>query len=186
MKKVKNTINTAPKYSTSNTMNTQPTTSDSNCNIKVTENLNIVLGDKVKELQNILKMKKDQNTQLLNQLQNLSDKCNDLVSKRNKLLININQQKSQIYLLKNKNKAYRNYLSELTSKDSSELINNKNKDDIFISIAKLSENISGNITEINGILNENRDKLKLNQNDLLKNIPVDFLKNLSNKNGINK
>jgi hypothetical protein len=39
--------------------------------------------------------------------------------------VNINQQKSQIFLLKNKNKAYRNYLNELTAKDSSELEKNK-------------------------------------------------------------
>ncbi len=187
MKKVKNTINSnTQKNSTTNTMNPRPASTDSNCNINVKDKINIVLGDKIKELQNMLKMKKDQNIQLLNQLQSLSDKSNELVSKRNKLLININQQKSQIFVLKNKNKAYRNYLGELTSKDSSDISRNKKKDDIFNSIAKLSENISGNIIEINKILCDNRDKLKLDQNDLLKNIPVDFLTNLPNKNNANK
>jgi chromosome segregation ATPase len=187
MKKVKN-INSsnAPKNTMSGNLTSRQTSTDMNCNINVKDKINIVLGDKIKELQNTLKVKKDQNAQLLNQLQSLSDKSNELVSKRNKLLVNINQQKSQIFVLKNKNKAYRNYLSELTSKDSSSLSNNKKQDDVFNSIAKLSENISGNIIEINKILNENSDKLKLDKNDLLKNIPVDFLKNLPNKNNVIK
>ena len=191
MKKVKNinNSNTQKNAMSGNNLNARQTSTDLNCNnsnINVKDKINIVLGDKIKELQNTLKMKKDQNAQLLNQLQSLSDKSNELVSKRNKLLVNINQQKSQIFVLKNKNKAYRNYLSELTSKDSSSLSNDKKQDDVFNSIAKLSENISGNIIEINKILTENSDKLKLDKNDLLKNIPVDFLKNLPNKNNVIK
>ena len=182
MKKIKNPTNTAVK----NSISTRPTSNDQNTILNVKDKINVVLGDKVKELQNILKMKKEQNNQLLVQIQSLSDKSNELVSKRNKLLVSINQQKSQIFILKNKNKGYRNYLSELTSKDTSEISKNKKEDDIFNSIAKLSENISGNIMEINGILSENCDKLNLNKNELLRNIPVEFLRNLSKRNIINK
>ena len=179
MKKVKNPINNDVK-------NTNSSQNDLNPKINMTDKINIVLGDKVKELQNTLKMKKEQNNQLLLQIQNLIDKSNELVSKRNNLLTNINQQKSLIFIIKNKNKGYRNYLSELTSKDSSEFSKNKKDDDVFNSIAKLSENISGNIIEINSILSDNGDKLKLNNNELLKNIPVDFLKNLLKRNVVNK
>ena len=186
MKKARNSNNNVQKNSISNNTNPRSSINDQISVINIKDKINIVLGDKIKELQNILKMKKDQNNQLLNQLQSLSDKSNDLVIKRNKLLVNINQQKSQIFVIKNKNKAYRNYLSELTSKDSSEIAKNKNEENVFSSIAKLSENISMNINEINKILSENSDKLKINKNDLLKNIPVEFLKNLGNKNDINK
>ena len=186
MKKVKNYNNNVLKNSISNAVNPSSSINDQNSILNIKDKINIVLGDKIKDLQNILKMKKEQNNQLLNQLQSLSDKINELVIKRNKLLININQQKSQIFVIKNKNKAYRNYLSELTSKDSSEIVKNKNEENVFNSIAKLSENISMNVNEINKILSENSDKLKINQNDLLKNIPVEFLKNLGNKKNINK
>ena len=96
---------------------TQKASLPSSSNINVKDKINIVLGDKKSEAEDILKMKKDENNQLLAQLQSLNEKSIDLISKRNKLLSNINQQKSQIFLLKNKNKAYRNYLNELTSKD---------------------------------------------------------------------
>ena len=174
MKKMKNPSNNAVK----NSISSRQTINGQNSSKKNKDKINMVLGDKVKELQNILKKKKEQNNQILVQIQNLSDKSYELVSKRNKLLVNINQQKTQIFILKNKNKGYRNYLSDLTTKDSSEISNNKKEDDIFNSIAKLSENISGNIMEINEILGVNRDKLKINRNELLKNIPVEFLKNL--------
>ena len=186
MKKVKNSNNNVFKNSVPNTINTRSSINDQNSVINIKDKISVVLGDKIKELQNILKLKKDQNNELLNQLQSLSDKSNELIFKRNKLLININQQKSQIFVMKNKNKAYRNYLSELTSKDSSEIAKNKRDDNVFNSISKLSDNISMNINEINTILSENADKLKINENDLLKNIPVEFLKNLGNKNDKNK
>ena len=186
MKKVKNSNINAPKKSIPNAAKTRTSMNDHNSAVNIKDKINIVLGEKIKELQSILKLKKDQNNQILNQLQSLSDKSNELVLKRNKLLININQQKSHIFVIKNKNKAYRNYLSDLTSKDSSEIEKNKNEENMFIIIAKLSENISMNINEINKILRENADKLKINQNDLLKIIPVEFLKNLGNKNDINK
>ena len=147
-------------------------------NINVKDKFSIVLGEKKNEAENILKMKKDENNQLSSQLQILNEKSAELIAKRNKLLASINQQKSQIFLLKNKNKAYRNYLNELTSKDSSELEKNKKSEEDLNSISKLSQNISNNICQINDILSVNRDKMKIGQDDLLKNIPVDFLKNL--------
>ena len=116
MKKIKNV---------SNGYGTQKASLPSNSNINVKDKINTVLGDKKSEAEDILKMKKDENNQLLAQLQSLNEKSIDLISKRNKLLSNINQQKSQIFLLKNKNKAYRNYLNELTSKDTNELEKNK-------------------------------------------------------------
>ena len=183
---MKNTQNNGQKNMTASSTNNRPLTNEQNSSINVKDKINVVLGDKIKELQNLLKIKKEQNIQLFNQYQSLSDKINELVSKRNKMLIGINQQKSQIFVLKNKNKAYRNYLNELSSRVSSEAVKNRKEENVFNSIAKLSENISGNITEINSILSNNSDKLKINQNDLLKNIPVEFLKNLGNKNDINK
>lgn len=184
MKKKNSITNNAQKSLVPSLNNGQPTTNEQIPQINMKDKMNVVLGDKIKELQNILKTKKDQNNQLLNQIQNLSEKTNELISKRNKYLVNINQQKSRIFVIKNKNRAYRNYLSELTSKDSSEIAKNKKEDDVFNSIAQLSENISININEINRILSQNSDKLKLNQNDLLQIIPVDFLKNLGKKNDI--
>ena len=181
---MKNTQNNGQKNMTASSTNNRPLTNEQNSSINVKDKINVVLGDKIKELQNLLKIKKEQNIQLFNQFQSLSDKINELVSKRNKMLIGINQQKSQIFVLKNKNKAYRNYLNELSSRVSSEAVKNRKEENVFNSIAKLSENISGNITEINSILSNNSDKLKINQNDLLKNIPVDFLKNLGNNNAI--
>ena len=181
---MKNTQNNGQKNMTASSTNNRPLTNEQNSSINVKDKINVVLGDKIKELQNLLKTKKEQNNQLFNQFQSLSDKTNELVSKRNKMLIGINQQKSQIFVLKNKNKAYRNYLNELSSRVSSEAVKNRKEENVFNSIAKLSENISGNITEINSILSNNSDKLKINQNDLLKNIPVDFLKNLGNNNAI--
>ena len=181
---MKNTQNNGQKNMTASSTNNRPLTNEQNSSINVKDKINVVLGDKIKELQNLLKIKKEQNIQLFNQYQSLSDKINELVSKRNKMLIGINQQKSQIFVLKNKNKAYRNYLNELSSRVSSEAVKNRKEENVFNSIAKLSENISGNITEINSILSNNSDKLKINQNDLLKNIPVDFLKNLGNNNSI--
>ena len=157
-----------------------------NSNINMKDNFSIVLGDKKREAQNTLKIKRDENAQLLSQLQSLNEKSNELVSKRNKLLASINQQKSQIFLLKNKNKAYRNYLNELTSKDSSEMEKIKKNEDDLNSISKLSENISNNICQINEILNGNCDKMNLGQDYLLKNIPVEFLKKLGEKNIVNK
>ena len=170
MKKVKNT-----PYAT------QKSSLNSNSNINVKDRLSIVLGDKMREAKNILKMKKDENNQYLSQLHSLYEKSNELISKRNKLLNNINQQKSQIFLLKYKNKAYRNYLNELTAKDSNEMNNNKKSEECLNSISLLSENISNNIIRINEILCNNSDKMKIGNDDLLKNIPVDFLKNLNNK-----
>ena len=184
MKKIKTTSNNGQKNMTTTSTNNRPLTNEQNPSINIKDKINVVLGDKIKELQNLLKTKKEQNNQLFNQFQSLSDKANELISKRNKMLIGINQQKSQIFVLKNKNKAYRNYLNELTSRVSSETVKNKKEEDVFNSIAKLSENISGNITEINSILSNNSDKLKINQNDLLKNIPVNFLKNLGNNKAI--
>ena len=165
---------------------TQKASLPSSSNINVKDKINIVLGDKKSEAEDILKMKKDENNQLLAQLQSLNEKSIDLISKRNKLLSNINQQKSQIFLLKNKNKAYRNYLNELTSKDSSDLEKNRKSEEDFNSISKLSENISNNICQINEILKSDGDKMKIGQDDLLKNIPVEFLKNLSAKTVVNK
>ena len=46
-----------------------------------------MLGDKKREAENILKTKKDENNQLLSQLQVLNEKSSDLISKRNKLFI---------------------------------------------------------------------------------------------------
>ena len=160
---------------------TQKSSLPNSSNINVKDKLSIVLGDKKREAENILKMKIDENNQLSSQLQSLNEKSAELISKRNKLLANINQQKSQIFLLKNKNKAFRNYLNELTSKDSSELEKNKKNEEALNSIPKLSENISNNISQINEILNVDGDKMKIGQDDLLKNIPVDFLKNLGTK-----
>ena len=130
-----------------------------NSNVNIRDKFSIVLGDKKREAENILKTKKDENNQLLSQLQVLNEKSSDLISKRNKLLANINQQKSQIFLLKNKNKAFRNYLNELTSKDSSDKEKNKRSEEDLNSISKLSENISDNICQINEILNSNCDKM---------------------------
>ena len=161
-------------------------TSLPNSNINIKDKFSIVLGDKKREAENVLKMKKDENAQLLSQLQSLNEKSIELISKRNKLLASINQQKSQIFLLKNKNKAYRNYLNEMTSKDSSEIEKNKKSEDDLNSIAKLSENISNNISQINEILNGNCDKMNVGQDYLLKNIPVEFLKKLGEKNIVNK
>ena len=141
---------------------TQKASLPSSSNINVKDKINIVLGDKKSEAEDILKMKKDENNQF------------------------INQQKSQIFLLKNKNKAYRNYLNELTSKDSSDLEKNKKSEEDFNSISKLSENISNNICQINEILKSDGDKMKIGQDDLLKNIPVEFLKNLGAKTIANK
>ena len=157
-----------------------------NSNVNIRDKFSIVLGDKKREAENILKTKKDENNQLLSQLQVLNEKSSDLISKRNKLLANINQQKSQIFLLKNKNKAFRNYLNELTSKDSNDQEKNKRSEEDLNSISKLSENISDNICQINGILNDNCDKMKLNKKDFLKNIPVDFLKKLCSKISVDK
>ena len=170
MKKIKNS-----SYAT------QKSSLHSSSNINVKDRISIVLGDKMREAKNILKAKKEENNQYLAQLKSLNEKSSELVAKRNKLLTNINQQKSQIFLLKNKNKAYRNYLNELTAKDSNEMDKNKKGDSCLISISQMAENISNNITQINAILNENGEKMKISQNDLLKNIPVEFLKNLSNK-----
>ena len=177
MKKIKNV---------SNGYGTQKASLPSNSNINVKDKINTVLGDKKSEAEDILKMKKDENNQLLAQLQSLNEKSVDLISKRNKLLSNINQQKSQIFLLKNKNKAFRNYLNELTSKDTNELEKNKKSEEDFNSISKLSENISNNICQINEILKLDGDKMKICQDDLLKNIPVEFLKKLSDKAIVNK
>ena len=186
MKKIKsNNTSNALKPSIPNSNKNQPSRNDKYSNINEKDQIDAILGEKVKEFQNILKMKKEQNNQALSQLQNLREKSNELISKRNKMLVSLNQQKSNIYILKTKNKAYRNYLSELTSKESSNF-ENKKKDDIFNSIAKLSENISNNITNINEILKENGKEINLNENDFLKNIPVDFLKNISSKNIGNK
>ena len=115
MKKIKNV---------SNGYGTQKASLPSNSNINVKDKINTVLGDKKSEAEDVLKMKKDENNQLLAHLQSLNEKSIDLISKRNKLLSNINQQKSQIFLLKNKNKAFRNYFNELTSKDTNELEKN--------------------------------------------------------------
>ena len=177
MKKIKNV---------SNGYGTQKASLPSNSNINVKDKINTVLGDKKSEAEDILKMKKDENNQLLAQLQSLNEKSVDLISKRNKLLSNINQQKSQIFLLKNKNKAFRNYLNELTSKDTNESEKNKKNEEDFNSISKLSENISNNICQINEILKLDGDKMKISQDDLLKNIPVEFLKKLSDKTIVNK
>ena len=177
MKKIKNV---------SNGYGTQKASLPSNSNINVKDKINTVLGDKKSEAEDILKMKKDENNQLLAQLQSLNEKSVDLISKRNKLLSNINQQKSQIFLLKNKNKAFRNYLNELTSKDTNESEKNKKNEEDFNSISKLSENISNNICQINEILKLDGDKMKIGQDDLLKNIPVEFLKKLSDKAIVNK
>ena len=98
-------------------------------NVNVKDKFSVVLGDKKREAENLLKAKKDENNQLLSQLQSLNEKFSELISKRNKLLTNINQQKSQIFLLKNKNKAFRNYLNELTAKDSNEIDKNKKKEE---------------------------------------------------------
>ena len=185
MKKNKSNIFNEPKNPLLSTTN-KSTINESTQNVNVKDKINIVLGDKVKEYENILKMKKEQNNQVQNQIQNLVEKSNELISKRNKILIGINQQKSNIFVLKNKNKAYRNYLSDLTSKKASNLAKNKKENDTFNSIGQLSENISCNINFINNILKENKDKLNLTDNDLLKNIPSDFLKNLVNKNTGNK
>ena len=177
MKKIKNV---------SNGYGTQKASLPSNSNINVKDKINTVLGDKKSEAEDILKMKKDENNQLLAQLQSLNEKSVDLISKRNKLLSNIKQQKSQIFLLKNKNKAFRNYLNELTSKDTNESEKNKKNEEDFNSISKLSENISNNICQINEILKLDGDKMKIGQDDLLKNIPVEFLKRLSDKTIVNK
>ena len=177
MKKIKNV---------SNGYGTQKASLPSNSHINVKDKINTVLGDKKSEAEDIIKMKKDENNQLLAQLQSLNEKSVDLISKRNKLLSNINQQKSQIFLLKNKNKAFRNYLNELTSKDTNELEKNKKSEEDFNSISKLSENISNNICQINEILKLDGDKMKIGQDDLLKNIPVEFLKKLSDKTIVNK
>lgn len=159
---------------------TQKSSLHTSSNINVKDGINIVLGDKMREAKKELKIKKDENSQLLSQLQSLSEKSSELISKRNKLLTNINQQKSQIYLLKNTNKAYRNYLNELTAKDSDEMDKNKKNEECLNSISIFAENISNNIISINEILEENRDKMKITQNDLLKNIPLEFLKKLNN------
>ena len=157
-----------------------------NSNINIKDKFSIVLGDKKREAENILKMKKDENAQLLSQLQSLNEKSIELISKRNKILASINQQKSQIFLLKNKNKAYRNYLNELASKDSGEIEKNKKREDDLNSIVNLSENISNNICQINEILNGNCDKMNVGKDSLLKNIPVEFLKKLGERNIVNK
>ena len=150
-------------------------------NVNVKDKFSVVLGDKKREAE-----KKDENNQLLTQLQSLNEKFSELISKRNKLLTNINQQKSQIFLLKNKNKAFRNYLNELTAKDSNEIDKNKKNEEDLNSISNLSENISNNISQINEILKGNGDKMTIGQDDLLKNIPVEFLKNLGAKVAVNK
>ena len=181
MKKNKSNNFNEPKNPLLSTTN-KSTINESTQNVNVKDKINIVLGDKVKEYENLLKMKKEQNNQVQIQIQNLVEKSNELISKRNKILIGINQQKSNIFVLKNKNKAYRNYLSDLTSKKASDLEKNKKENDTFNSIATLSENISFNINNINNVLKENKDKLNLTENDLLKNIPSDFLKNLVNRN----
>lgn len=165
---------------------TQKASIPNSSNINMKDKFSIVLGDKKKEAENILKMKKDENNQLLSQLQSLNEKSSELISKRNKLLSSINQQKSQIFLLKNKNKAFRNYLNELTSKDSNEVGKNKKCEEDLDSIAKMSENISNNICQINEILIGNGENMKIVQDDLLKNIPVDFFKNLCAKVSTNK
>ena len=77
-------------------------------------------------------------------------------------------------------------MNELTAKDSSELEKNKKCEEDFNSISKLSENISDNICQINEILSVNGDKMKIGKDDLLKNIPVEFLKKLSDKTIVNK
>ena len=177
MKKIKNT-SFAQKNLISLNNNSRHLSNELITSLNMKDKFSVVLGDKVKELKNTLKTKREENGLLLNQLQNLSEKSTELVSKRNNLLSSINQQKSKMYVLKNKNKAFRNYLTELTSKDSSEFAKSKKEENALNSIAELSENISGNITEINKILNENGNKLKINQKDLLEDIPVEFLKNL--------
>ena len=77
-------------------------------------------------------------------------------------------------------------MNELTSKDTNELEKNKKSEEDFNSISKLSENISNNICQINEILKLDGDKMKIGQDDLLKNIPVEFLKKLSDKAIVNK
>ena len=180
MKKIKNTM-IAQKASISLNNNSLLPSNEQNSSLNKKDKISMVLGDKVREFQNTLKSKIEQNEQLIIQLQRLSEKSNELISKRNNLLSSINQQKSKIYILKNKNKAFRNYLTELTSKDPSEISKNKKEENVFNAIAEMSENISGNITEINKILDENRNRLKVNQKDFLENIPVNFLKNLGIK-----
>ena len=63
---------------------------------------------------------------------------------------------------------------------------NRKSEEDFNSISKLSENISNNICQINEILKSDGDKMKIGQDDLLKNIPVEFLKNLGAKTIANK
>ena len=114
---------------------TQKSSLPSSSNINMKDKFSVVLGDKKREAETLLKIKKEENSQLLSQLQSLNEKCSELISKRNKLLTNINQQKSQLFLLKNKNKAYRNYLNELTAKDSNEVDKNKKSEKDLNSIS---------------------------------------------------
>ena len=81
---------------------TQKSSLPSSSNINMKDKFSVVLGDKKREAETLLKIKKEENSQLLSQLQSLNEKCSELISKRNKLLTNINQQKSQLFLLKNK------------------------------------------------------------------------------------
>ena len=72
-----------------------------------------------------------------------------------------------------------------TTKRKKESKVKKNEVDLN-SISNLSENISNNISQINEILKGNGDKMTIGQDDLLKNIPVEFLKNLCAKVAVNK
>ena len=49
-----------------------------NSNINIKDKFSIVLGDKKREAENVLKMKKDENAQLLSQLQSLNEKSIEL------------------------------------------------------------------------------------------------------------
>ena len=179
---MKKLINSDFKNPDMNLFENHQKSSELKFNVNHKDSIKIVLGDKLRELKHLLKMKKEQNGQLLNQLQNLTDKSNDLCIKRANLLASINEQKSLIYVLKNKNKSYRNYLSDLTSKTKSDYVKKTNDyTDIFRSISSLSENLSENIVLINKVIANNSVKLNMEQNELLSNMPIDFLKSLDIK-----
>ena len=167
----------APLPSNSNLLNPS-----SNEQLNQNQNIQNIFGNKISELKNKLKMQKMKNAQLLTEIQNLNKKSNDLVGKRNNLLVTMNQQKSQIYILKNKNDAYRNYLNDLANKDFSGLTKKKTNDDnIFNAIKTISENIQNNISAINEILKQNSGNLNIGNDGYLNNIPLQFLQNIEEK-----
>ena len=146
------------------------------------QNIQNLFDNKITELKNKLQTEKMKNEQFLTEIQNLNKKSNDMVEKRNDLLVTINQQKSQIHILKNKNEAYRNYLNELANKENPDSTEKKTNDkNIFNSIKTICESIQNNISEINEILKQNSGNLNISDDEFLNNITFQFLETIEEK-----